>query len=216
MADMDLKKEDLERFEEVYQEVVLRAGRIIRIMGWPIYNMDFDGIYNNGEGTVTYNASVYYSGCGREGDSEVLTFDELLQPEQYWVDKKAAIEAEKREKTTAAKERAAQAALEERRRYWLELNEEFADSIEAQITPEYTIDRERISGDVPEDAEYATLGPSGAVQKFYKFITERFNDGTTNQILSYHSEQGGWQPSAYNEGGDDFGKLKEARFIKLR
>lgn len=74
------------------------------------------------------------------------------------------------------------------------------------------IKRSGINGNVPIDAEYARLSPSGFIMKFYKFIAVRFNDGSIKDVLNYWGEQGGWHPSHFNSEPH---KLSAEIFLKI-
>jgi len=70
-------------------------------------------------------------------------------------------------------------------------------STDLNITGE--INRNDIKGNVPKDAQYASLNPTSEfIQKFYKIGNIKFNDGTNADFLMYWGEQGGWHNSSFN------------------
>lgn len=88
--------------------------------------------------------------------------------------------------------------------------------LESELNVVDTISRNDIGRNVPKEATYAMLSPSVKfIQKFYKFKEVNFSDNTTEKILNYWGEQGGWHPSSYNKNGNDYHKLKDSKFIKI-
>lgn len=77
-----------------------------------------------------------------------------------------------------------------------------------------TIKRTDIEGAVSPYSKYAMLNPSGKfIQKFYRIVNVKFNDGTEKDILEHESERGIWMPSSYNT--KDINKLKDIKFLEI-
>lgn len=58
---------------------------------------------------------------------------------------------------------------------------------------------------IPQSAQFYKLNPSKKfIEKYYKYINIKFNDGTNKDILHYWGEQGGWHPSASAQKDPNF------------
>lgn len=69
------------------------------------------------------------------------------------------------------------------------------------------------NGNAPIGAELAILNPSGEfVQGFYCFKTEKYNDGTQEDVLYHKSSLPVWQPSSI-ENIPDF--LRNNAFLEV-
>jgi hypothetical protein len=124
---MDITKKELEQFIETYHRIEEQIELVSRIMGCGL-GSDFDGLLHlYGEKEITYSASTYYNGCGRECESVSLKFDELIQPEEYWVARKQEVDAEKLRKAEASKKRKEEEETERKRQEYLKLKEEFGE-----------------------------------------------------------------------------------------
>lgn len=122
---MDLTKNKLESFGRVFQELEARFEKIARIMGRKLGA--FDGFTDSVRDGIRYNHSTQYSGCDREFDYLDLTWDELLMPEDYWIERKRKDEeaaVEQRQKYLKLQK---DAAREKRKQDFLKLQQEFGE-----------------------------------------------------------------------------------------
>jgi hypothetical protein len=89
--------------------------------------------------------------------------------------------------------------------------------LESELVVTDSIRKDEIEGFVPKQAQYAMLNPSGEfIEKIYKFEDVKFNDNTTNKVMMYWGEQGGWHPSSYNDrDSKDYKNLKNRKFLKI-
>ena len=64
-------------------------------------------------------------------------------------------------------------------------------------------------------AQYAQMSKSGKfIQMYYRIETVKYNDGTTGEVLQYHSSCGGGWMNSFYYWSDRYSKKDEQEFIE--